>query len=114
MIYKGNEPSNHKGSIVKWPRLKYPENQLDEYIYKNKERNSVREWREDVLLEPVCGQIIVSLKYGLSVLSAGEYPLVEVTHADLWNKECELRLEQLKEKYRNNEKHRSNTPGMGD
>ena len=95
MIYHGNEPSNHRGSIVKWPKLKRPETPLGIMDYSTGERNEVKEWREDILLEPVDGQIIVSLEYGVSILSSGEYPLVEITEADLWDEQCEIRYKQL-------------------
>jgi hypothetical protein len=98
MVYlkKDNHKENHAGSIVKWPTLKYPERKVD---YTS---NPVEKMHEDILLEPVDGQILVTLNKGFTVLSAGEYPLVQIIDADLFDEECELRLKQLKLRYQKN------------
>ena len=91
MVYlkKDNHSENHAGSIVRWPTLKYPERKVD---YTN---NPVEKMHEDILLEPVDGQILVTLNKGITILSAGEYPLVQIIDADLYDEECELRHQQL-------------------
>jgi hypothetical protein len=96
MIYHGNESQNHKGSIVKWKRLQKPEKNL------NNHDNKVIEIVEDILLEPVVGQILVTLEHGLLVLSHGEYPLVEVFEANLWDETCEKKLKEIEEKFYEN------------
>lgn len=90
MIYRGNEKENHKGSIVKFPRG--------------------GKMVEDVLLEPVDYQIIVSLEYGLTILSAGsgEVSLVEITDADLWDETCDKKLEELMREFEEKRKSKSN------
>lgn len=93
MIYHGNESQNHKGSIVKWKRLQKPENKF------NERDNKVIEVIEDILLEPVNGQILVTLENGLKILSHGEYPLVEVIEADLWDETCEKKLKEIEKKF---------------
>ena len=101
MVYRGNEKENHRGSIVKYPKLRYPERDFGETVGFGKEAstNEVIEWVEDVLLEPVVVQIVVGLKHGMRILSRGEYPMVHIEDADLWSEECELRLKQLKLKF---------------
>lgn len=88
MIYRGNEKENHKGSIVSWPILKKNENDTGK-------DNPILRWEEGILLEPVNVQIVVTLEHGLRILSHGQYPLVEIVDADLWDESCDKKLEEL-------------------
>ena len=83
MVATKNDPSNHPGAIVRWPILKVNEKDFDP------DTNPVIKWEKDILLEPADGQILVTLKHGMRILSHGQYPLVEIVEANFWNKDCE-------------------------
>lgn len=83
MVATKNDPRNHPGAIIRWPILKVNENDFDPCT------NPIIKWEKDILLEPADAQILVTFKHGLTILSHGQYPLVEIVDANLWNKDCE-------------------------
>jgi hypothetical protein len=89
-------PANHKGSIVSWPKLKYVKNGFGgiDVIQDG--------WNEDILLEPMDYQLLLTLERGSIILSADEAQKVKLIDADLWDDSCEKKLQefynQLKEK----------------
>lgn len=96
-IRKSDEnPANHKGSIIRWPRLKYIKNGFGSF-------DTIEDgWEEDILMEPMDYQIILTLDHGAMILSSTEAQKVELIDADLWDDSCEKKLQefynQLKEK----------------
>lgn len=83
MVATKNDPRNHPGAIIRWPVLKVNEKDFDPHT------NPIIKWEKDILLEPADAQILVTFKHGLTILSHGQYPLVELVEANLWNKYCE-------------------------
>lgn len=80
MIYHGGEPTNVPGAIVRYPRLRFPEHDLNytKGFGKDAIKNIVLEWIEGTLKEPVNGQVVVTKEHGLKILSHYEFPLVEI------------------------------------
>ena len=89
-IYK-NTQGNHKGSIVRWPRYEY-EKRISNY---ESAKLSLTEYEEDILLEPMDYQIMVTLNHGLIILSAEQAQRVELIDADLWDESCEEKLQKI-------------------
>lgn len=93
-------PANHKGAIVRWPVLRFPESPLGEI--KKGERNEILRWEEDILLEPMDYQILLTFFHGGLVLPAEVAKLVELEDVNMWDDECERRQKEIYEKYHNN------------
>ena len=89
ILSSDNNPANHKGSIIKYPKLKQIKSVLG-YI-----DTTVDCWKEDLLLEPMDGQIAVTLNHGIMVLTAEQAERVELIDGNLWDDSCENRLQEL-------------------
>lgn len=89
-----NNPANHKGSIIRWKKYKYKK---DQYGIRYQYGITAIEngWNEDILLEPMDYQIVVTLNRGPLILSSDEAQSVELIDADLWDKSCEEKLEEI-------------------
>ena len=63
MVYHGNEPTNVPGAIVRYPRLRFPEHDLNytKGFGKDAIENIVLEWIEGTLKEPVNEQIVFTV-----------------------------------------------------
>ena len=90
-------PANHKGAIVRWPVLRFPEFPLD--TIRDGVHNEVLRWEEDILLEPMDYQILLTFFHGVLVLPAEVAELVELEDVNMWDDECEKRKKELYEKY---------------
>lgn len=90
MIRKSDcNPANHKGSVVRWIHYKYEKNGTGgiEAIENG--------WNEDILMEPMDYQLVLTVYRGPIVLSSREAGTVELIDADLWDDECEDRLRKF-------------------
>ena len=94
-----NNPANHKGSIIRWKKYRYKKDQYDiKYQYGI---TAIEDgWNEDILLEPMDYQIVVTLNIGLIVLSSLEAQSVELIDADLWDDSCKEKLEEILNKFK--------------
>ncbi len=90
MIRKSDcNPANHKGSIVRWRRYKFIKNGMGgmEAVENG--------WNEDILMEPMDYQLVLTVYRGPIVLSSREARTVELIDADLWDEECEEKLRKF-------------------
>lgn len=90
-------PANHKGSIIRWKKYKYEKKNIWGTV------GAIEDgWEEDILMEPIDYQLVLTLDRGPLVLSSREAQSVELIDADLWDDSCENKLQefynQLKEK----------------
>lgn len=89
-----NNPANHKGSIVRWKKYRYEKDQYGNIT-------AIEDgWNEDILLEPMDYQIVVTLDRGPLVLSSLEAQSVELIDADLWDSNCKEKLEEILNKFK--------------
>ncbi len=92
-----NNPANHKGSIVRWRRYKYCRNDYGGI-------KAIEDgWNEDILMEPMDYQLVLTVYNGGLVLSAREAQTVILLDADLWDNACEERLQEFYNQFKEKE-----------
>lgn len=87
--FSDGNSANHKGSIVRWKKYKYEKNKWGTV-------DAIEDgWEEDILMEPMDYQLVLTLDKGPLILSSFVAQSVELIDADLWDDHCEQKLQEF-------------------